>query len=132
MIIGVDFLGGRIDHELVCLAALAKFAARPAVLIGSDDVVFHCPPSLALDLPRGTRISFFPVMPCKGLGQTGLRWDIETLAFSATGRTGVSNEAIAPSISAQFDGPGMLAILPKAHLNAVVECLASAPDFPAK
>jgi len=67
LIIGLGFLGGRLDHELAALSALAAYPARAVILIGPEDLVFLAPLTLALDLEPGARVSFFPLGPVTGL-----------------------------------------------------------------
>ena len=52
LFIGLGFLGGRIDHHLAAMNALAKNPEKPVVLIGGEDLCFLCPPRLR-DRPRG-------------------------------------------------------------------------------
>jgi len=53
----------------------------------------------------------------------GLRWPIEGLHFAPAGRVGTSNEASASQVDLDFDGPGMLLILPRSELAALVKGL---------
>jgi len=117
--LGVGFLGGRVDHHLAALNALARAAPRPVILLGAEDLVFACPRTLALDLAPGARVSFFPLAPVTGLVSEGLRWPVKGLAFAPGGRIGTSNAATGGRMRAGFDGPGMLAILPLDQLEAV-------------
>jgi thiamine pyrophosphokinase len=121
LIIGVGFLGGRIDHNLAAMNALVKHPG-PVVLVGGDDLCFLCPPELELDLAPGTRVSLFPMGPVQGLSE-GLRWPVEGLAFSPDGRVGTSNVALGP-VRLAFEAPRMLVILPEALLGQVAGRLA--------
>jgi thiamine pyrophosphokinase len=116
LIIGLGFLGGRIDHHLAAMNALVKHP-KPVVLVGGDDLCFLCPPELALDLAPGTRVSLFPMGPVQGASE-GLRWPIAGLAFSPDARIGTSNLALGP-VRLAFDAPRMLLILPEALLGQV-------------
>ena len=60
LIIGLGFLGGRLDHELAALNALAQ-TPQNVVLVGDTDLVFRLPAFTRLSLPIGTRISTFPM-----------------------------------------------------------------------
>jgi thiamine pyrophosphokinase len=123
LIIGLGFLGGRIDHHLAAMNALVKFPQKPVVLVGGDDLCFLCPPELELDLVPGTRVSLFPMGPVRGVSE-GLRWPVEGLAFSPEGRIGTSNLALGP-VRLSFDAARMLVILPEALLGQVAEWLSA-------
>lgn len=129
LLLGVGFLGGRVDHELAALNALVRYPAPPVVLIGEADVCFLCPPLLALDLPAGTRVSFFPLAPAVGRVSEGLFWSVEGLAMAPGGRIGTSNRALGGPVRVGFDAPVVIAILPEAFLGQVVAALAvSSPE----
>jgi thiamine pyrophosphokinase len=127
LFLGVGFLGGRLDHELAAMNALVKHAHRAVVLVGEADVCFLCPPELVLNLPAGTRMSFFPLAPVRGRISEGLRWPVTGLAFSPEGRIGTSNAALGGPVRVGFDAPRVIAVLPEAHLGQVAERLSSAP-----
>lgn len=124
--LGVGFLGGRADHHLAAMTALVQAAPRPVILLGSDDICFACPPEFALDLAPGERASFFPMRRVAGLRSEGLRWSVAGLDFAPDGRIGTSNAALGGRMRVGFDGPGMLAILPPARLEAVAAVLGGA------
>ncbi|MDD9745672.1 MULTISPECIES: thiamine diphosphokinase [Marinovum] len=129
LILGLGFLGARVDHQLSVFNRLAARADRPCILIGREDVVFHAPPRLALDLAAGTRVSLFPLRPVTGQS-TGLRWPIHGIDFTPGGRVGTSNEALATEVTLEMDGPGMLVILPRDCLDAAVRAVLAAGSAP--
>ena len=129
LILGLGFLGARVDHQLSVFNRLAARADRPCILIGREDVVFHAPPRLALDLAAGTRVSLFPLRPVTGQS-TGLRWPIHGIDFTPGGRVGTSNEALATEVKLEMDGPGMLVILPRDCLDAAVRAVLAAGSAP--
>ena len=120
LMIGVGFLGARLDHELAAMAVLAR-SPRRCVLIGPHDVVFAAPQAVTLDLAPGTRVSLFPMRRLAGWSE-GLRWPIDGIDFAPEGPTGTSNQATGP-VRMWFDGPGMLVVLPRPCLDAVVAAL---------
>jgi thiamine pyrophosphokinase len=127
LIIGLGFLGGRIDHHLAAMNALVKHPG-PVVLVGGDDLCFVCPPELSLDLAPGTRVSLFPMGPVQG-GSEGLRWPVHGIVFGPDARIGTSNVALGP-VRLAFDAPRMLVILPETQLGQVAERLASGVSSP--
>lgn len=131
LVIGYGFLGHRLDHQLAAMTVLVSHPDRRCVLIGAEDVVMVCPPQLALDLPKGTRFSLFPMAPVTGRS-TGLRWPIDGLAFAPAGPIGTSNTVDGP-VRIHMDAPDMLLILPVACLSELLAGLAGAPDaWPAR
>ncbi len=126
LLIGLGFLGGRIDHHLAAMNALATHPERRVVLVGGTDLCFLCPPALAIDLPAGTRVSLFPMEPVSATVATGLRWPATGLVFSPDGRIGTSNMALGGPVRLGFDAPRMLVILPADLLGPVVDRLRGA------
>lgn len=125
LILGVGFLGGRLDHHLAACAAIAAPGAPRCLLLGGEDVVFAARGTVALDLAPGTRVSLFPLTAVRGQA-TGLRWAIDHLHFDPLGQTGESNEATGP-VTLTFPDPGMLVILPRACLAEVMSALKPPP-----
>lgn len=124
LVLGLGFLGGRIDHSLAAMTALVRDRRR-IVLLGSEDVVLAVPDRLALGLDPGCRVSLFPLAPVTGRS-TGLRWPIDGIAFAADGRIGTSNAATGP-VTIRMDGPGMVLVMPRAALGAVLDAWMPAP-----
>ena len=116
LLIGLGFLGGRLDHTLAALNALARRAHRPIVLLGAEDTVFLAPPRLHLDLPPGTAMALLPLGACR-VTTTGLRWNLSDAALAPDARISSSNETAARQVHITSTGP--LAItLPPEHLPA--------------
>lgn len=126
LLIGLGFLGGRIDHHLAAMTALARFAGQRVVLVGGDDLCFLCPREFAIDLAPGTRVSLYPMGPVRGRVSEGLRWPVAGLDFDPLGRIGTSNAATGGPVRIGFDAPRMLVILPAGLLPAVVARLSAA------
>lgn len=123
LVVGLGFLGGRIDHELAVLNVLVRRPDRLCVMVGDEDVICHVPPELALDLPLESRFSLFPMAPVTGRSE-GLRWPIDGIGFAPDGRGGTSN-AVSGPVRLQMDGPGMLLILPRSALEPVLGALST-------
>ena len=123
LFIGVGFLGGRLDHTLAALSVLLEHAAKRIVLLGEEDVAAIVPPGRPLHLEPGARVSFYPLLPCTGIASEGLRWPVEGLNMAAGGTVGTSNEAASARVSARFGPNGIVTILPKRFLGAMVDAL---------
>lgn len=121
VIVGIGFLGGRVDHLLAAMTVLARYPDRAIVLVGEQDVVAHLPPQIDLPLAPGTRVSLYPMRPVEG-ASTGLHWPIDGLVLSPATRTGTSNRADGP-VSIATQGPGLLIILPVSQRGVLQQAL---------
>lgn len=122
-VLALGVLGGRLDHELAVLSALVqRDQGPPCILLGERDAVFAAPRDLTLRLAPGDRLSLFPLTRIEGRSE-GLRWPIDGLTLAPDGRIGTSNEAIARRVRLEFDGPGMVVILPRVRLRAALSAL---------
>lgn len=122
VILALGFLGARLDHELAAYHTLVAHPGRLCILIGPVDIVLHVPPALDLMLPPGTRFSLFPMQTVHGTS-LGLEWPIDGMTFHPATRIGTSNRVTEGAVSLRMEGPGMLLILPRAHLDAVLQAL---------
>lgn len=125
-IVAVGFSGGRVDHQLAVYHTLAAHPDKACIVLAEEDVVFLCPPEIALDAEDGTRVSLFPLAPVQGTS-TGLVWPIEGLNFGPTTFIGTSNRATGP-FKLRLEAPDMLCILPREMLDQVVEVLVRMPQ----
>lgn len=121
-VLALGLTGGRTDHELAAWHVLLRRTTPRCIVLAEEDIVFLCPPALALDLPPGTRLSLFPLAPVTGRSQ-GLVWPIDGIRFAPGQAIGTSNRTAAPRVSLQMSAPAMLVILPKTHLDAAVSAL---------
>lgn len=122
-ILGVGFMGARLDHELACLAGLVRRVDRRCILVGEHDICFAVEGVTELTLPPGTRLSLFP-MARVVVSASGLVWPVEALEMSPWGQIGTSNEVTGP-VRLSTDGPGLLVVLPRAGLPAAIETIAA-------
>ena len=126
LIVGAGFSGARVDHQLAVCNVLVRWPARRCVLIGADDAIFLAPPTMALDLPMGCRVSLFPMGAVEGRSD-GLNWPIDGLTLTPDGQIGTSNFATGP-VHLTVTAPKLLVILPVAHLGQVAEMLLNNPS----
>jgi thiamine pyrophosphokinase len=120
-VIGIGFVGGRLDHELAVLNALLRQPDQRCLLISPKDVTFVAPLEMHLDLPRGSRFSLFPMGAVSGESE-GLRWPIRGVPFAPDAAIGTSNEVIGP-VRLRFSTRKMLVVLPIKALAAVLRGL---------
>ncbi|MFX0540453.1 thiamine diphosphokinase [Roseovarius sp. S4756] len=125
LIIGVGFSGARVDHQLAVCNVLVRWPTRRCVLMSEYDAMFLAPPTMALDLPVGSRVSLFPMGVVEGCSE-GLNWPIDGLVLTPDGQIGTSNFATGP-VHLSVTAPKLLVILPAAHLEDVVQMLMENP-----
>lgn len=118
-VLGLGFVGARMDHGLAVLAGLLRRPDLPVFLLGGRDVMFLAPPRLSLDLPRGARVSLFPFGAVRGQS-TGLEWPIGGVDFAPDRAIGTSNRALGGAVTLEFDAAKMVIILPRLHLGAAL------------
>lgn len=121
-VLALGVLGGRVDHELAVLTALAGHRGFPVLAVGREDVVFAAPAALRLALRAGDRLSLYPLARVTGVSE-GLDWPIDGLVLAPDGRIGTSNRVTSGPVSLRFDSPGMLVILPRGRLDAALDAL---------
>jgi thiamine pyrophosphokinase len=121
VLIGVGFLGGRVDHQLAAFHTLVAYPNRPCVLLGAQEVICLAPPSIRLPTGAGDIVSLFPMTDVAGRS-TGLHWPIDGLQMAPDARSGTSNRALGPMLL-EVDAPGMLLILPRRLMPDLVSAL---------
>lgn len=132
VVLGVGFLGGRLDHHLAALHVLAALPERPCVLVGQDEVICLAPPEISLPTRVGDVVSLFPLGTVTGRSE-GLAWPIGGLAFDPMTKIGTSNHALGPVVL-HMDAAAMLLILPRRLMPQLVSTLAqpTAVRWPAR
>ncbi|MEX5576932.1 thiamine diphosphokinase [Pseudophaeobacter sp. A-200-2] len=123
VVLGAGFLGARVDHQLAAFHTLIQPGRSPCILIGATELVFHVTRRIALPMAAGDVVSLFPMQPVTGRSG-GLVWPIEGLQMCPTSRIGTSNRAVGP-VWIEADGPGLLGIVPRHYLAALMQAIAS-------
>jgi thiamine pyrophosphokinase len=119
--VGVGFTGKRVDHTLAALHAMVRHADKRVVLIDESDAIFAPGLEWTMATEPGDRISLYPIAPTRGVRSQGLEWPIEGLEFIGGERIGTSNRATGQSVSFAFDRPGMIVIVDRDRLAAIVD-----------
>ena len=114
VVLGVGFLGRRLDHQLAALSVLMRYAHVCCILIGAHEVVLHAPPALRLPMRAGEPVSVFPLVPVRARS-TGLQWSLDGLDLRPDGMIGTSNRSTG-DLDLAFDAPGMIVMLPRTAL----------------
>ena len=122
LIIGVGFLGGRLDHQLAAFTALLQ-DPRPIILLSADELVFLSPRELTLGLPEGTPIGLYPILSAT-LTSRGLRYPLTAAAVAPDGLISTSNHVENGPVELSSDRRALLVTLPLAALETVLAALA--------
>ena len=127
-ILGVGFLGSRVDHQMAVQSVLVRYAEKRCILLGDEDLVFVIPPEFSLAIAPNVRVSIFP-MAQGHIESEGLYWPTSGLTFSPVGHIGTSNKSTG-YIRLVPDGPNMIGILPIGYFEQVLDALLAAPKWP--
>ena len=112
LILGLGFLGDRLDHQMAVQTALVKHYDKKVLLIGSHDLVFLTPPKFAINLKNECRVSIYPMGECS-VGSKGLRWKTDDVVFSPVSTIGTSNCTTGDKIELYPSKPLVLTIIPR-------------------
>ena len=138
LVIGLGFLGRRLDHTLAATGTLAEAGAGarsgagvPVVLLDRHDAVFFARGQVSLALAAGDRVSVWPLHGQGFTGSAGLVWPLDGLFLQPGGMTGTSNRVVEGDgrveITPEEDGSGYLVILDAGRAEAAVKAVA--PDW---
>ena len=117
----MGFLGGRLDHQLAAFSALLN-EPRPVILMDEAQLVFVVPQKFSIDLEAETPVGFYPMVPIEA-SLRGVRWPLSNAVMSPMGQIATSNVALGGALEITVDRPGLLAILPRRALEAVLTAL---------
>lgn len=123
LILGVGFLGRRLDHTLANLSALLG-EARPVILLSLEEICYITPAEHALDLPEGTPIGFYPLRSAT-LSTQGVKYPLHAAQVAPDGLISTSNHALGP-VGVRVDRAAVLITLPLAALPLVIAQLVRA------
>lgn len=130
--IGVGFTGGRVDHTLSVFHAMLVHADKRVILLGEREVIALLPAKqrVAVDVEQGATVSLFPLAPVRVTQSSGLHWPAEGLEMAPGAQIGTSNSAADTRIEITVDADGLLLILPRSALDALVGAITpkSEPD----
>ena len=112
LILGLGFLGDRLDHQMAVQTALVKHYDKKVLLIGSHDLVFLTPPKFSINLKNECRVSIYPMGECS-VGSKGLRWKTDDIVFSPVSTIGTSNCTTGDKVELYPSKPLVLTIIPR-------------------
>jgi len=99
-IIVLGATGGRLDHAIGNLSALAKFSNKTQITFIDDIGIFTAVNhSIEFDLPIGTVISLLPLSRCEGIVTKGLKWNLKNESLELSIRESTSNAVVTSPVS---------------------------------
>jgi thiamine pyrophosphokinase len=92
--------GGRLDHAIGNLSALAKFSRKTTIKF-IDDTGEYIPVghTLEITLPVGTSISLLPLSRCNGIVTRGLKWNLNNESLQFGIRESTSNSVVSSQVT---------------------------------
>jgi len=127
-VLAIGVTGTRLDHSMAAMSILTRQTAQPVLILTASEVIFLCPRDLRLDVPRGTRLSLFPMAELR-VTAAGVEWPLDHAILSPTGRIGTSNRTTEKTVTLQTSAPHLLVILPIKHLSAALKALLTPAIF---
>ena len=119
-VLAVGFMGGRLDHQLAAFSA-ALADPRPVILIGAEEISVLVRKELSLALEPGSPVALYPLLAAR-VRTRGLRWDVDGL-MAPDGLIATSNEMEASLLEVNVSGDGILLMVPRASLGALLGAL---------
>jgi len=122
VVLGVGFIGDRIDHTFAALHSALAHIDRPIVFLGSDDVVFVLKDrEVSLAVPTQTPLAVLPLIESV-VSSEGLKWELDQTVLSMVGIISSSNQTI--SAPARISVRGAVAVtLPRDQLRAAIDAV---------
>jgi len=122
--LALGMTGGRLDHTLAALHALAHYAPlRRIVLMDGEDLAIAVSGDIGLEAPEGTRVSVYPLGRTAFAGSDGLAYPLDGLVMEPGLKIGTSNVAtggrIAIRLAEGANAPWLL-IVPLTLLESVL------------
>lgn len=93
--VGLGMTGGRLDHTLAALDAVARYAKdRHVVLVDETDLALGVSGAFTFDVAPGERVSVHPLQSVRFERSEGLKYPLNGLTLAPGVRTGTSNAAV--------------------------------------
>jgi thiamine pyrophosphokinase len=104
--------GGRLDHAIGNLSALAKFSHKAHITfmdsMGKFIAINH---SLEFNIPIGTIISLLPLSRCSGIVTKGLKWNLKNESLEFGVRESTSNVIVSSPASIKVKKGSLIAFV---------------------
>ncbi len=121
--IAFGFSGNRFDHTLEILHVLQKYAHKHILFFVGDDIIFRVPKIFSISLPKGTRISLYPLQKTQSVRTYGLKYSLDGLTLEQGTMIGTSNETTEEDISIQQSEETLACIMGKEFFKNIFNFL---------
>ena len=115
----LGFTGGRMDHYLSSIAALAKFSDKKVFLVSETDFALVANARMCLELGEGVPFSLFPLETSRA-HTAGLQWNLNGEDMAIGGLISTSNRTLADRVEVNVTQGKLAMILPNTHLETVI------------
>lgn len=93
--VALGMTGGRFDHTLAALDAMARYAERrQIILVDSHDMALGLTGPVSFEVNPGERVSVHPLAPITFWRSEGLEYPLDSVKLAPGVRTGTSNRAL--------------------------------------
>ncbi|OED36366.1 thiamine diphosphokinase [Chromatiales bacterium (ex Bugula neritina AB1)] len=125
LFVALGFTGKRFDHTLAALHVLHRYVdSRIVALVSDTDVVVVIRGALYLELPKGIRLSVYPMERVEFSGSTGLLYPLDNLVMQQGQSIGCSNSTNDNAVSiVPLDRGTYSVIVPVAEFNSMTRAL---------
>lgn len=125
--VALGMTGGRFDHTLAALDAVARHAnRRKIILVDEHDIALGLTEAFSFRVGYGERVSIHPLAPITFWRSEGLKYPLDAVTLAPGVRTGTSNEATeGPFTLVPEEGihAPYLLILERGYLMPLIEVL---------
>src|SRR3989304_5513089 len=111
--------GGRLDHTIGNLSALAKYSRKARIsMYDLDGDITYVGSDLTFEAPLGTIVSLLPLTLCEGIITRGLKWELKYESLALGQRESTSNVVVKRPVDIKVRrGPLLLFRLSEAAAN---------------
>ena len=118
--------GGRLDHAIGNLSALAKFTGKvPITFIDDTGKFMAVHHSRKLCLPAGTIVSLLPLSRCSGIVTQGLKWNLKNESLELGVRESTSNVIVSLPMSVKVKKGNLIIFVGTNNENPLLKNLIS-------
>jgi thiamine pyrophosphokinase len=111
-IIVMGATGGRLDHAIGNLSALAKFSKKASIKFVDDSSEFIPVHQIfTTTLPVGTTISLLPLSHCSGIVTKGLKWNLKNESLQLGIRESTSNIVVSSHVQIKVRKGNLIAFI---------------------
>jgi len=122
VVLGVGFIGDRIDHTFAALHSALAHIDHPIVFLGSDDVIFVLKDrDASLAVPTQTPLAILPLIESTVSGD-GLKWELDETVLSMAGMISSSNQTVGTPVRISVKG-AVAVTLPRDQLQAAIDAV---------